>query len=309
LRFVYLGSSEFAATVLRALAGSEHSAALAVTPPDRRSGRGRSMHPPPAAVAAAELGIELHQTADVNSEEPRRAVLATGCEVAVVCAFGQLIKEQLLAELPMLNLHPSLLPRWRGAAPIERAIMAGDERTGVCVMRLTTGLDSGPVALTAERAIGPGDDYGGLASALADQGGLLMTEALRRLEDGTLDFRDQPDRGATYAAKIEPGDRQVDPAGSAASESRRVRALTPHVGAFVMLAGDARLGIREVTAVADGPEPARFDADPSREALLLGLDDGALSIAAVQPAGKRWMSAAEYMRGHGVPAGAERPGR
>jgi methionyl-tRNA formyltransferase len=304
LRSVYLGTSEFAATVLRALAAGGRKPSLVVTPPDRRSGRGRSVHPPPTAVAAGELGIALHQTADVNSSESRDALLAGEPSAAVVCAFGQLIREPLLSDVEMLNVHPSLLPRWRGAAPIERAIMAGDERTGVCVMRLTAGLDSGPVALRSEVPIGPGDDYGSLAAALADDGGRLMTEALGMLEAGTLAFTEQSDDGVTYAEKIDPGERRVDPGGSAVAESRRVRALTPHIGAFVMLEGDVRLGVRDATPLDVGPAQGRFATGGTGDALLLGTAEGAVSIASVQPAGKRWMSAGDYLRGYGLPAPA-----
>ncbi len=152
--YAYLGTSDFAASVLRDLAGSPHPPSLVVTPPDRRSGRGRKVSPPPVAEVAAELGLELHQTASVNEDASREAILASGADLGVVCAFGQLIKPELLEALPMLNAHPSLLPRWRGAAPVERAIMAGDATTGTCVMRLTEGLDSGPVALREETPIG-----------------------------------------------------------------------------------------------------------------------------------------------------------
>jgi methionyl-tRNA formyltransferase len=141
LAHVYLGTSDFAATVLGVLVASDRRPALVVTPPDRPSGRGRKLSTPPVATLAAELGLPVHQTASVNEPDSVEAVRASGATAGTVCAFGQLIGEPLLSELPMLNVHPSLLPRWRGAAPVERAIMAGDERTGVAVMRLTEGLD------------------------------------------------------------------------------------------------------------------------------------------------------------------------
>ncbi len=131
MRTAYLGTSEFAATVLRRLARSPHRPALVVTPPDRRQGRGRKVQPPPAAVAASELGLDLLQAENVNDEEALERIRAAKPEAVLVCAFGQLIREPLLSEFPMLNVHPSLLPRWRGAAPIERAIMACDPTTGV----------------------------------------------------------------------------------------------------------------------------------------------------------------------------------
>ena len=172
LRTAYLGTSEFAARVLRRLAESPHRPALVVTPPDRRRGRGRKLASPPAAEAARELDLELHQTPNVNSPESLEAIRAADPAAIVVCAFGQLIKEPLLSEFPMLNVHPSLIPRWRGAAPIERALMAGDAMTGVTIMRVTEGLDSGPIALAEEVADrATDDDYASLSAKLADLGG------------------------------------------------------------------------------------------------------------------------------------------
>ena len=153
MRTVYLGTSEFAAGVLRTLADSPHRPSLVVTRPDRPRGRGRRLAAPPVADTARELGIELLQPESVNDEAaPRAGSPPLTPEAVCVCAFGALIREPLLSAFEMINVHPSLLPRWRGAAPIERAIMAGDEETGVSIMRLTAGLDSGPVCAQAERA-------------------------------------------------------------------------------------------------------------------------------------------------------------
>ena len=303
LHSVYLGTSEFAATVLSRLAASPHRPRLVVTPPDRRRGRGRRPGSPPVALAAGELGIDLHQTESVNLEESRAAIASAGPSIGLVCAFGQLIKEPLISELPMLNVHPSLLPRWRGAAPIERAIMAGDERTGVCVMRLTEGLDSGPVALREEVRIEPGDDYGALSARLAERGGLLLVEALDRHARGALELAEQDEDGVTYAEKIEGGERRVDPARPAPAEALRVRGLSPHMGAYVELAGGERLGIRSVAPSPQGPgEPGRFELLEGR--LVLGCGRGGLAIAEVKPSGGRWMAAADYVRGHGLPGEA-----
>jgi methionyl-tRNA formyltransferase len=300
---VYFGTSEFAATVLTALAGSAHPPGLVVTPPDRRQGRGRRKGPPPAAEAARRLGIELHQTESVNCEESRRAILDRGPELATVCAFGQLIKEPLLTELPMLNVHPSLLPRWRGAAPIERAIMAGDEVSGVCVIRLTAELDSGPVATREELAIEAGEDYGSLAARLAALGGRLLVEALDRHAAGTIEFTEQVEAGVTYAEKLEPGERRVDPSRPAEEEANRVRALSPHIGAFAEVGGQRdRLGLREVDVRDDSIDAGSFLVGDAGE-LLLGCSPGSIAIGMVQPAGGRWMAAGDYLRGHGLPAG------
>ena len=299
MRTAYLGTSDFAATVLRRLVASPHRPVLVVTPPDRRQGRGRRVQPPPAALAAQELELDLLQAEDVNEPEALARIRAARPEAVVVCAFGQLIREPLLSGYPLLNLHPSLLPRWRGAAPIERAIMAGDETTGVCVMRLTAGLDSGPVALREETPIEPGEDFGSLAARLAELGGDLLVAALDLLAEGALEFAEQDEGGVTYAEKIEPAERQLDPERPAAELAAKVRALTPHVGAFLEMPGGDRLGVRragEVAADLDPGELAERDGD-----LLLGTGIGALRLEVVQPAGGKPMAAGAYLRGHPLP--------
>jgi len=301
-RPAYLGTSDFAATVLRRLAAGAHRPAIVVTPPDRPRGRGRKLASPPAAEAAGELGIELLQTADVNAPEAVAALAAAGAELAVACAFGQLVREPLLSSLEILNLHPSLLPRWRGAAPIERAIMADDSSTGVCVIRLTAELDAGPVAMRREERIAPGDDYGALAGRLAAAGGELLEAALERRGSGTLEFEEQAAEGVTYANKIEPGERRVDPRADAAAEARRIRALTPHIGAFAILADGSRLGLRGPTVLSGGPLPGGFEAGDG--GLVLGFGGGAIELGEVQPEGGRWMASSDYLRGRGLPAAA-----
>jgi len=305
LKTAYLGTSEFAATVLRRLADSPHRPALVVTPPDSRRGRGRRLTPPPAAEAARELGLELHQTADVNSPESVDAIRAAGPAAIAVCAFGQLIKEPLLSEWTMLNVHPSLVPRWRGAAPIERAMMAGDEVTGVTIMRVTAGLDSGPIALAEEVPIDwEEDDYSSLAGRLATVGGALLVSALDELEAGRLEFTDQIEADATYAAKISPEERRLDPSRPGTDLERQVRALTPHVGAYLDLQDGSRLGVRRAKAVqgleGDPSSPGTFEADGPWP-LLLAAGDGQLLLEVVQPPGKKPMSAADFLRGHPPP--------
>lgn len=291
MRTVYLGTSDFAATVLGRLAASPHAPALVVTPPDSRQGRGRKVSPPPVAALARELGVELLQAENVNEGDAPGRIGAVEPEAILVCAFGQLIREPLLGLTEILNVHPSLLPRWRGAAPIERAIMARDPRTGVCVMRLTAGLDSGPVALRAAVELGEDEDYGTLAPRLAKVGGDLLVEALDLLADGTLAFTEQDEGAATYAEKIEGAERRLDPAESAVDLAGKVRALTPHIGAYLELEGGERLGVRRATAVGAGSEGG----------LLVPTADGALRLDVVQPAGGKPMAAADYLRGHALP--------
>ncbi len=296
---VYLGTSDFAATVLRRLAGSEHRPALVVTPPDRPQGRGRKLTPPPVATAATELGIELLQAEDVNAEAARERIAAARPRAVVVCAFGQLIREPLLSEHLMLNVHPSLLPRWRGAAPIERAIMACDRRTGVCVMKLTAGLDSGPVALTAEAPIDADTDFEALSSTLAGLGGELLAHALNLEAEGVLEFTEQNEAEATYAEKIAPEERRLDPARPAGELAATVRALTPHIGAYLEMAGGERLGVRCARAVDVSVQTGAVKSEWG--ALLVGCCRGALRLEAVQPPGGKPMPADAYLRGHQLP--------
>jgi methionyl-tRNA formyltransferase len=299
VRTAYLGTSEFAAAVLRRLAESPHRPLLVVTPPDRPRGRGRRTLAPPAAEAAAELGIDLLQSADVNEEAALERIRAVQPEAVAVCAFGQLIREPLLSEWPLLNIHPSLLPRWRGAAPIERTIMAGEERTGVCVMRVTAGLDSGPVALREEVEVGPEEDFEALSSRLAALGGELLVGALDLLAESQLEFVEQDDDGATYAEKIAPEERRLDPTRPAEELARAVRALTPHVGTYLETADGERLGVRRARPVDVGVEAGQVRAEWG--ALLVGCGRGALRLEVVQPPGGKPMAADAYLRGHPLP--------
>jgi methionyl-tRNA formyltransferase len=300
LKTVYLGSSDFAVEVLRALAASAHSPALVVTPPDRPKGRGRRTAPPPAAEAARELGLPLLQAARVNDEEPTATIERVAPDVVCVCEFGQLIREPLLSRHLMLNVHPSLLPRWRGAAPIERTLMAGDAVTGVTIFKLTEGLDCGPIATQRSERVHSDDTRGTLAHRLSRLGAALLIEALDRVQAGTLELVEQPDEGAMYAEKIDPVERRLDTRRTAVELERVVRALTPGIGAYLELEGGDRLGVEEARVAESGPVQGEVRGDAGR--LLVGCAAGALELLQVKPAGKRSMSAAEYLRGH-VPAG------
>jgi methionyl-tRNA formyltransferase len=309
LRTVFLGTSEFAATVLECLSGGPHRPALVITRPDRPSGRGRRLKPPPVAEAARNRGLAVEQPERVNDPEVMAGIERethggqAGKPVLVVCAFGALIREPLLSSHPILNVHPSLLPRWRGAAPIERAIMAGDAETGVSIMRLTAGLDSGPVCLAATERIGPLDDYGTLAERLAELGGELLVRVLDDVEqDQSPSFVEQDEALATYAEKIGPADRLLDPACAAVELERTVRALHPHIGARLELADGTALGVHRARAVG-GDEPVEVPLPGALAEvdgrLLFGTAAGVLELLEVQPPGGRAMDASAYLRGHG----------
>jgi methionyl-tRNA formyltransferase len=274
LSTAFLGTSAFAAAVLERLAATHHRPALVVTRPDRAAGRGRRLTPPPVADAARALGLELLQPESINTAEVAERLAAAGADPLVLCAFGALVKEPLLSDFEILNVHPSLLPRWRGAAPVERAIMAGDERTGVSIMRLTAGLDSGPVCLMEAEPIRPDDDYGTLSGRLEDLGATLLVRAL----DERPPFAEQPEQGVTYAEKITAADRTLDPAAPAEVNARIVRALHPHIGARLALGDGTFLGVRRAAVG----------------------EDGSLELLEVQPPGGRPMTYADYLRGHAV---------
>jgi methionyl-tRNA formyltransferase len=267
LTLAVAATGTFGADVLERLAARHEIEAL-VTRPDRPRGRGRRVAPPPAKEAAERLGIPVAQ--------PERLDVFPGdADTVVVAAYGVLVPERLLGERLWLNVHPSLLPRWRGAAPVERAIMAGDSETGVTVHRTTAELDAGPIAAQESFPIEPEDDAGAVFGRAAEV-------AVRLLED-TLpdpDFVPQPDDGVTYAEKIGPADRALDWTRPAGEIVNRVRALSPHIGARGIVDGRPLIVWRA--------RPAGEDAD---------LAVGAVELLEVQPEGGRRMTGAEYLRG------------
>jgi methionyl-tRNA formyltransferase len=269
---IYLGTSAFAAGVLRRLVEAGHRPELVVTRPDAPKGRGRRLQAPPVAETARELGIEFVQPEDVNAADLGEP------DAIVLCAYGALIREPLLSLRPILNLHPSLLPRWRGAAPIERAIMAGDSETGVSIMRLVAELDEGPVCLQESIAIAPDDTYGTLAARLEERGAALVARALEEAPP----FVEQSGDGVTYAERITAADRTLDPAAPPEVNERVVRALHPHIGARIQLDDGSWLGVLR----------ARVGDD--------GFAWHGLELLEVQPPGGKPMDAAAYLRGRGA---------
>ena len=277
MSLAFLGTSAFAVGVLRRL---DPAPDLVVTRPDRPQGRGRRLAAPPVADAARELGIELAQPDDVHTLD------LTPFDDVVVCAFGALIKEPLLSHPGLINVHPSLLPRWRGAAPIERAIMAGDRETGVCIMRMVAALDAGPVCLRAAESIAEDDTFGTLSARLEP----LAARLLERWFAERPACTEQPEDGMTYAEKIGGADRALDAGSPPAVNARVVRALAPHIGAK---AGE--LGVWAAVPAPDPVVPGEVAVSDGR--VLWGCGGGALELLEVQPPGGRRMTGADYARG------------
>jgi methionyl-tRNA formyltransferase len=309
LSVVFLGTTDFAAAVLESLAASDpHRPSLVLTRPDRPRGRGQKLASPPVAQAARRLGLALRQPERINDPDAR-ALLGDARQTVVVCAFGALIKEPLLSEHEMLNVHPSLLPRWRGAAPVERAIMAADSETGVSIMRLTAGLDSGPVCMSASEPIHAHDTYGTLSVRLQALAGELLLRTLDLKARGIPPpFIEQDDAAATYADKIGPQERLLDPELGVAALERRVRALHPHIGARVRMPDGTLLRVHRAALAGEAGAATRDRTGSSRsviasgDRLLLRCRDGDLELLVVQPPGGRAMDAAAYLRGHAVAA-------
>jgi methionyl-tRNA formyltransferase len=264
-RIAVAATAPFGADVLERLARHHEIAAL-LTRPDAPQGRGRRIAPPPAKLVADRLGVPVLQP-----ERPTVDDLDLDAPTVVVCAYGLLIPEDVLAGRLWLNVHPSLLPRWRGAAPVERAILAGDEETGVTIHQTVKELDAGPIAAQERFPIASGDDAGLVFEQAAEVAARLLDDVLAQEAPS---FTPQPQRGATYAAKIEPADRVLDLERSADELVRRVRALSPHIGARAVLNG------RPVTVWR-----ARVGAD------------GAFEPLEVQPDGGKRMDAAAWLRG------------
>jgi methionyl-tRNA formyltransferase len=289
VRLVYLGTPDAAVPPLRALVAAGHDIAFAVTQPDRRRSRRGSDEPSPVKRAALELGVPV--LTPNKASEVVEDVAASGAEAGVVVAFGQLLRPALLDALPLgfVNLHFSLLPRWRGAAPVERAILAGDTETGVCLMRIDEGLDTGPVYECARVPITATSTAGDLRAALVARGVDVLLEHLPHLAALT----PRPQEGApTYADKVAVEDFRLDPQRSAGDLARVVRAGDPHPGAWFRAGGSRYKVFGPTVIVEPAPAPGVVQGD------VIGTTDGALRFAEVQPEGKRRMATAEWRRGH-----------
>ena len=299
MRVVFMGTPDFAVPVLDALAAAGHDLACAYTQPPRPAGRGKRDRPSPVQVRAEALGIAVRSPRSLKGAPEQEAFAALDADVAVVVAYGLILPVPVL-EAPRhgcLNVHASLLPRWRGAAPIHRAVMARDAETGVCLMRMEAGLDTGPVLLREGTPIGPTDTTGDLHDRLAAMGARLAVEGLARLD--ALSPEPQPEAGVTYAAKIDKAEAAVDWTRPAADLAAHVNGLSPFPGAFVE-AGGTRLKLLRARAVEGEAAPGTVI---GRDGLTVAAGSGAVAVLEVQPAGRRPMAAADWRRGAGLPEG------
>jgi methionyl-tRNA formyltransferase len=297
LRIAFAGTPQFALPALRALLGSRHELVGVLTQPDRPAGRGQHLRASPVKLLATEHRLPVAQPQNLKTPESRAELARWAPDVLVVVAYGLILPPPVLVlpRLGCVNIHASLLPRWRGAAPIQRAILAGDAETGVSIMQLEAGLDTGPVLLERRRSIGMHETAGDVHDALAELGAAALIEALDGLAAGTLEARAQPSAGVTYAAKIEKREARLDWGASAIQLDRKVRAFNPWPVAETLLAGEHLRVLR--TRVA---EPASTDAAPgtllgiAEDGLRVACGEGVLAIGELQRAGKRPVSARDF---------------
>ena len=301
MRLIFAGTPEFAAVALRALLAAGHEVALVLTQPDRPAGRGMALQASPVKVVAQTAGIAVFQPASLRDAQAQAQLAAVGADAMVVAAYG-LILPQAVLDLPhhgCINIHASLLPRWRGAAPIQRAILAGDAESGVGIMQMEAGLDTGPVLHEARVPISAVDTAASLHDKLADLGARLIVEAL----DGrALTPRVQPDVGVTYAAKIAKGEAPLDWRYSAVELERQVRAFNPFPGATAGCGGQA-VKIWEASAEAGCAAPGVVVA-AGREGIVVGCGTGLLRLVEIQKAGGKRLSAGNFLAGSPLKAGA-----
>jgi methionyl-tRNA formyltransferase len=295
LAVVFAGTPAFALPSLDAIAATRHRVAAVYTQPDRPSGRGRALAASPVKQRALALGLPVRQPATLTEQAAAAELAALAPDVMVVVAYGLLLPPAILGipRLGCLNVHASLLPRWRGAAPVARAILAGDVRTGVCIMRMEAGLDTGPVMLRRETAIGARETAGELESRLAEEGGLAIVAALDVLASGRVVFEPQDGSQATWAAKLTKADARLDWRETAAQLERRVRAFNPRPVAETTLDGaQLRIHEAEVAPAGHGPVPGTvLRADAAGIAVMTG--EGALVLRRVQLPGRRVVTAVE----------------
>ncbi|WP_138934613.1 methionyl-tRNA formyltransferase [Roseovarius arcticus] len=302
MRVIFMGTPDFSVPVLDALIAAGHDIAAVYCQPPRPAGRGKKDRPTPVHARAMQLGLEVRHPSSLKGKEVQEAFAALNADVAVVVAYG-LILPQIVLDAPRngcLNIHASLLPRWRGAAPIHRAIMAGDAVTGVCIMQMDAGLDTGPVLLRGETPIGTEETTGQFHDRLSAMGAPLICEALERLD--SLAPQPQATEGVTYAAKIDKAEARVDWGRDATEVDRQIRGLSPSPGAWCEVDGTRVKLLASRLAEGHGaPGEVLVAAVPG--ALTVACGQGAVQLLRLQRAGRGAQDADEFLRGMALPAG------
>ena len=303
MRIVFAGTPEFAAQALAAILAAGQSVPLVLTQPDRPSGRGMALKASPVKQLALKHGLQVHQPASLKSAESRQPIIDASPDVMVVAAYG-LILPQTALDIPRLgciNIHASLLPRWRGAAPIQRAVLAGDAETGVTLMRMEAGLDTGPMLLKGRLPITDADCAATLHDKLAALGARLMVEALPRLARGELPGEPQPAEGVTYAAKLEKSEAALDWRQTAVALSRAVRAFDPFPGTVARIEGQTIKVWRAEPAPGAGEPGTVLAADD--DGILVACSEGALRLVELQKSGGKRLQAADFLHGFALKPG------
>jgi len=304
LDIIFMGTPEFAATSLAAVIEAGHRVRAVYTQPPRPAGRGHKIQPSPVQALAERQRLPVHHPASLRSAEAQAEFAALGADVAVVAAYGLILPKAVLAapHFGCVNVHASLLPRWRGAAPIQRAILAGDRETGVTIMQMDEGLDTGPMLLREAIPIAPDTTAGQLHDRLAALGARMIVTALARIE--SLVPRPQPSDGVTYAAKLSRDEGWLDWRKPAAFLERQVRAFDPWPGAYLELRGERVRVLRAALATnADAAAPGTvLDGTPT-----VACADGGLRLLRLQRPGRAALDAAEFMRGFALPPGTVLP--
>ncbi len=306
LDLVFMGTPDFAVPALEALLDAGHRVLCVYTQPPRPAGRGHRLTPSPVGAFAAARGIPVRTPSSLKDPAAAQAFAALQADAAVVAAYGLILPPAVLAgtRLGCFNVHASLLPRWRGAAPIAHAILAGDAESGVSIMRMEAGLDTGPVLAMRAVAIGPETDAGALHDALAPLGAALLVETLAKVEAGTAEAVPQPDQGVTYAAKIDKDQGRIDWRQDPAAIARRIRAFTPSPGAWFEHGG-IRIKVAQALALA-APGSGQDGAAPGTvldDRLTIACGGGRIRLLVLQRPGKAPLAAADFLRGFSLPRG------
>jgi methionyl-tRNA formyltransferase len=296
LRVAFAGTPPFAARILEAILAAGHSVPLVLTQPDRPAGRGLKLTPSAVSELAKSRGLVAEKPASLKSEESQRSLMECRPHLLVVAAYGLILPKSVLA----LPLKGCLLPRWRGAAPVQRAILAGDAETGVDIMRMEAGLDTGPVLLERRVEIRAEDTAGTLTERLASEGSLAIVQALADLE--VLDEKPQSEIGVTYAAKIDKSEALINWSEAADAISRRIRAFNPAPGAMTRLAGEP-LKVWEAVVVGGARGTAGTVIGEHEGAPLVACGNGGLALTLVQPAGSKRMPGADFLMGRSITPG------